>query len=241
MESIVGTVLTDGVFNEFRFLDENSVIPLIVPVFQNEQFVVSFTFENTPGIAGASLITDVDGCQANRNAIFATPPSVWFDSCSLGLSGDFVIRAVVDCPAQPTTIDLLVTQSSLSQSYTPGEDLDFEITVSNTGPGDASAATLIDFFPSSFSSVDWMCSAQGGASCTNSSGTGNITESINLPANASMVFDAVGLVDINTAGIISNTAQVVVPAGLTDSNPNNNTNTFNVAAEDDLIFADGFE
>lgn len=241
LESIIGTVMTDGLFNEFRFLDENSVIPLIVPVTTNQQFAVSFTFQNTPGPSGASLITDVDGCQSNRNAIFATPPSDWFDSCLLGVSGDFVIRAVVECPAIPAAVDLSVVQESLSQSYTAGQDLDYKITVSNAGPAAANAATLIDFFPTEISAIDWMCTAQGGAICTNNTGSGNITESINLPANGSLVFDAVGEVNINTTGIISNTAQVVVPAGLTDSNPSNNANTFERSASDDLIFADDFE
>jgi len=239
--SIVGTVLTDGVFNEYRFLDENSVIPLIVPVLENETFVVSFTFENTPGLSGASLVTDVDGCQANRNALFSIPPSTWFDSCLLGLSGDFVIRAVVDCPSIPSTVDLSVLQESMSQSYTPGQDLDYKITVSNAGPSAANAATLIDFFPTELSSIDWMCSPMGGAACTSTSGTGNLTESINLPANGSLIFDVVGEVNISTTGVLSNSAQVVVPAGLTDTNPNNNSITFDLSASDDLIFADGFE
>ncbi len=109
------------------------------------------------------------------------------------------------------------------------------------GPAAANAATLIDFFPTEVTSVNWMCSALNGATCTNSVGTGNITESINLPANSSLIFDAVGQVSTGATGVISNVAQVVVPVGLTDLDPNNNTSTFNLTAADDLIFADSFE
>lgn len=90
-------LLTDGFMNEFRYLDENNTVPILVPINQGQRFVVSFQFANTPGLGGASICTDTDGCQAQKNGLFAIPPGAWFNSCSLGVSGDFVIRAVVDC------------------------------------------------------------------------------------------------------------------------------------------------
>lgn len=42
-----------------------------------------------------TLSTDTNGCQAGKNLLFAIPPSSWSDSCTLGLSGDFLIRARV--------------------------------------------------------------------------------------------------------------------------------------------------
>ncbi len=95
---IEGPVMTDGPINEFRFLDENMTNPLNVPVTSGQVFVVSFQFQNTPPGSGPSLVTDVDGCQGGKNGIFAIPPSIWFNACALGVSGDFVIRAVIDCP-----------------------------------------------------------------------------------------------------------------------------------------------
>ena len=40
--------------------------------------------------------TDTDGTQPFGNAIFAIPGG-WTDSSDFGISGDFIIRAVVDC------------------------------------------------------------------------------------------------------------------------------------------------
>ncbi len=91
--------MTDGFINEFRYLDEGNTIPISIPVTRNQVFVVSFKFANPPPPSGPSVIVDTDGCQSGKNAIFAIPPSMWFDSCALGVSGDFVIRAVVDCGA----------------------------------------------------------------------------------------------------------------------------------------------
>jgi hypothetical protein len=42
-----------------------------------------------------TLSTDTNGCQAGKNLLFAIPPSSWNDSCALGVSGDFLIRARV--------------------------------------------------------------------------------------------------------------------------------------------------
>ena len=97
LASIDGPLMTDSVINEFRYLDENLTIPLIVPVTSGQTFVVSFKFLNDPSPAsGPSLVNDVDGCQAGRNTIDAVGLG-WVSSCLLGVGGDWVIRAVVDC------------------------------------------------------------------------------------------------------------------------------------------------
>lgn len=87
---LVGPALNDGFFNQF---------PLVppVPIITGETVVVDFQFFEAPPASGPSLVTDVDGCQPSRNGIFAIPPSLWVDSCSLGVGGDFAIRAEVEC------------------------------------------------------------------------------------------------------------------------------------------------
>src|SRR4051794_15767555 len=47
-QQILGPVLTDGVINEYRYLDENNTIPLVVPVVQDETFVLSLAFAEAP-------------------------------------------------------------------------------------------------------------------------------------------------------------------------------------------------
>jgi hypothetical protein len=99
LASIEGPFMTDSVINEFRYLDENLTIPLIVPVTTGQTFVVSFKFLNDPSPSvGPSLVNDVDGCQGGRNTIDAVGLG-WVSSCLLGVTGDWVIRAVVDCQA----------------------------------------------------------------------------------------------------------------------------------------------
>ncbi len=92
-------VLTPGFMNEFRYLDENNTVPINIPVTAGQTFVVAFKFFNPPAERGGSICTDVNGCQNGKNGLYAIPPGLWFNACTLGVSGDFVIRAIVDCAA----------------------------------------------------------------------------------------------------------------------------------------------
>jgi hypothetical protein len=90
LRELLGPVMEDGFFNEFP------VIPGL-PMTIGEQVVVDFQFLFDPNPLGPSVVTDVNGCQAGKNGIFAIPPSMWFNGCALGLSGDIAIRGVLDC------------------------------------------------------------------------------------------------------------------------------------------------
>ena len=82
--------MSDGFLNEF-------VLPVPVVVQQGSTYVVSLEFDHAPLPTGPSVVTDLDGCQSGKNGIYAIPPGAWFSSCALGVTGDFAIRAVVEC------------------------------------------------------------------------------------------------------------------------------------------------
>ena len=90
IRELLGPVFTEGAFNDVA-LDPP------IPVTQGQVVVVMYQFFESPPLNGPSLVTDANGCQAGKNGIFAIPPSQWFNGCLLGISGDFAIRAVVDC------------------------------------------------------------------------------------------------------------------------------------------------
>jgi hypothetical protein len=111
---LLGPWMVDGVLNEFTL-----TVPIAVE--QNETFVVSFEFENTPNpFLGPSVVTDIDGCQAGKNGIFAIPGG-WINSCEVPLSGDFVIRAVVDCEGAVDTIFSDGFESGDTSAWTTAE------------------------------------------------------------------------------------------------------------------------
>ncbi|MFK7883671.1 MAG: GC-type dockerin domain-anchored protein [Phycisphaerales bacterium] len=102
-DELLAPLLTDGGLNEFRFVDENQTIPISIPVTEGEQFVVSLAFfnDNAEDIFAPSVVSDDSGCQVGRNAVRVNGNS-WQDACSLGVSGDWVIRAIVECSGDPT-------------------------------------------------------------------------------------------------------------------------------------------
>jgi hypothetical protein len=96
---VTAPTLLDGVMNEPRFLDPPvDSVPLRVPVTLGQTFAVSLKlFSTNSGNAFApSVVADQDGCQGLTNAVDVMPGG-WNDACPLGVTGDWVIRAVIDC------------------------------------------------------------------------------------------------------------------------------------------------
>jgi len=96
--SLDGPVLTDGFLNEF------DVSPLNI-VFASGPFTIGFQFDSSPGFFSPTLVTDVDGCQIGKNVIFAIPGG-WTNGCVFDISGDFVIRCIVDSAGIGPDIEL---------------------------------------------------------------------------------------------------------------------------------------
>jgi uncharacterized repeat protein (TIGR01451 family) len=245
-QEIGGPVLTDGVLNEYRYLDENDTIPLSVPVIANETFVVALTFAAAPDpTEGPSVVNDSDGIEPNRNAIYASLGGgnfQWFSNTALGVTGDWVVRAVVDCQSVPNEADVAVAMSADPPQYTAGAPLTYTITISNAGPSASPTTTIVDAFPPDFTDVSWTCDASGGATCA-ASGTGMIAATVNLPAGSQVVYTADGTVASGTFGTLTNGALAFVNAPSTDPDMTNNTATLDLepAALDDTIFFDGFD
>jgi hypothetical protein len=102
---VVGPTLFDGVMNQFRFLDPPAnTKAMSVPITSGQGFVVSLTFLNQSSggapFAPAPTI-DQDGCQPQKNAVDILPGG-WLDACPLGVTGDWILRAVIDC--QPPSV-----------------------------------------------------------------------------------------------------------------------------------------
>ncbi len=239
-----GPQMTDGVINEYRYLDEQQTIPISVPVVQNQTYVVAFVFENPPDQSvGPSVVADT-GCQAGKNALFGDiglGPD-WYSSCSLGVSGDWVIRAVVDCQDVATNADVAITMGTMPDLYTAGAPQTYTIALDNAGPGAAANTSVVDIFPATYTNVSWVCTATDGASCSSgASGSGNIIGSVNLPLGGHVSFAVSGDIANAATGIITNSATAVVGSPATDPNNTNNTATSTTAPLSDRIFADDFE
>ena len=119
--------------------------------------------------------------------------------------------------------DLAITKTDGVTTAAPGGSVTYTITASNAGPSNAPGATVADTFPASLSGT-WTCVGAGGGTCT-ASGSGNINDTVNLPAGGSVTYTVSANVNVAASGTLSNTATVAAPAGVTDPTPGNNSAT----------------
>lgn len=98
LRELLGPNMVEGGFNEF------TLAPALA-IAQGETVVVDFQFLASPPAGGPSLVTDIDGCQPGRNAVYATPPNQWLDLCLFGVAGDLAIRAVAECASSSVFAD----------------------------------------------------------------------------------------------------------------------------------------
>lgn len=140
-----------------------------------------------------------------------------------------------------STLDLSINKTDGVQSVDRGEMVVYSITVSNDGLLDATGAKVVDSFPSTLEDISWTCEADTGASCT-ASGTGNISDTVNLPAGKKVVYTVTATVVDDATTSIINTASVIPPAGLVDENTDNNsekdTDTLNLLSLTKLAAAE---
>src|SRR6185436_7950390 len=109
--------------------------------------------------------------------------------------------------------DLWITKSDGTDTAAPGETLVYTITAGNAGPTAVLGATVTDVLPSGLGAAAWTCAAAGGAACNAPSGTGGISETVDLPLGGTVVYTLtaeVGLAPVT----VRNTATIAVPAGV---------------------------
>ncbi|HSL17696.1 MAG TPA: S8 family serine peptidase [Methylomirabilota bacterium] len=120
--------------------------------------------------------------------------------------------------------DLAVTKTDGLGFIMPGDQVTYTISVTNAGPSDAPGSLVSDVFPAELSGTTWTCAAAGGASCT-AAGSGDIADTVSLPAGGSLVYTATGTLAASAAGTLANTATVAPAAGVTDPDPGDNSAT----------------
>lgn len=146
----------------------------------------------------------------------------------------------------PTTItvldkaDLAITKTVDKATVKVGDLLTYKLKVWNKGVAAVTGAIVTDNVPADLASVQVVCKAVGTATCPasisniNNSNSRSITlgllplvgkDSNNNDANY-LEFTLTGLLYKEPSGTsVSNTATIALPAGLTDTDPTNNTST----------------
>jgi uncharacterized repeat protein (TIGR01451 family) len=119
--------------------------------------------------------------------------------------------AGVDVSAQDSNTlvkeaDLGITKSDGLTAAIPGESVTYTIVASNAGPSDVDSVTVTDNIPNDLD-CNWTCNSNGGGSCS-ASGSGDISDNIDLPAGGSATYTAICNIDSAASGSIVNTATI---------------------------------
>ncbi|HEX4963208.1 MAG TPA: DUF11 domain-containing protein [Thermoanaerobaculia bacterium] len=169
-------------------------------------------------------------------AISAAATGTLSNTATVTLAGDpnAANNTATDTDTLTPQANLGITKTDGVTTATPGGSVTYTITASNAGPSNAPGSSVSDTFPASLTCT-WTCVGAGGGTCT-ASGSGNIGDTVNLPAGGSVTYTASCNISASATGTLSNTATVAAPAGVTDPTPGNNsaTDSDTLAASADL-------
>lgn len=121
--------------------------------------------------------------------------------------------------------DLAVTKTDGQLTATPGSADQYTIVVTNNGPNPIAGATVTDMFPAAFTGVTFTATETGGASGFTAAGTGNINDTVTMPAGSTITYIASGVISPTATGVLSNAVAVTSPIGTSDPVPANNSAT----------------
>ena len=125
--------------------------------------------------------------------------------------------------------DVSVTKTVDPTAANNGDTATFTIVVANAGPSTVIGVAVEDHFPPALQSdLAWTCVAQGGATCT-AAGTGDIVDTVDLPPGSSVTYTATCTVYSATDHDVTNTATATLPAGVTDPDTGDQTDSVTIS------------
>ncbi len=171
--------------------------------------VVNFT---VPGTATSNIDT------ISRFRV-ATAPGLSF--VGLAANGEVEDHLVTIAPVA----DLSITKTDGVTTAIPGNQVTYTIVAGNGGPDPVSGVSVTDTFPGILTCSTTSVAAGGATGNTAGPFAGNISESLSLPAAATVTYTSVCDIDPAATGSLANTASISVPAGAFDPVLGNNSAT----------------
>jgi uncharacterized repeat protein (TIGR01451 family) len=179
-------------------------------------------------ITPAGVVTTLGGVAGSYGIADGTGPSARFMNpagIAVANSGTLYVADSYNHEIRNGVLpDLKITCTDGKFWVADGSSDTYTITVTNTGLENLNGAVVTDTFPAQLQNVTYTATGKGGATGF-SNGSGNISQSLNLPPNSSVTYKATGLINGNPGTGFSNTANVSVPAGVSDPNTANNQAT----------------
>ncbi len=137
--------------------------------------------------------------------------------------------------------DIEVEKSDAQSVVSPADLLVYTVSVRNLGPDAAVNIRVLDRVPVGLGNVVWSCFGNGGVSCPQANGTGDLDLTVaNFAVGATLNISYQGNVVGDPAQIV-NTAQVELPNDTSVEDPNLSNNSDTDVNIKDNLFRDGFE
>ncbi len=183
---------------------------------------------------GITILTVADifsqGDIDNNRISYSIPPGTPSGAYSFNVSVSDGAGGNIDSVTFSITIpvpesDLAITMTNGVSSALPGSSVVYTITVNNAGPSAVTGATMTDTLPVVLNDVTWSCSFAGSGSSGTNSGSGNISQAINLSVGGSATCTVSASIAATATGSLSNTATIAPPVGTLDPVPANNNAT----------------
>jgi uncharacterized repeat protein (TIGR01451 family) len=135
------------------------------------------------------------------------------------------IAQLATIPEPILMADLTITKDDGLRTANPGDPISYIIEVGNTGPEEANGAAVVDNFPTGLVDISWIAAVSNGASSTQGSGVSDINDLVYLPTGSNITYIVSATIDLTEFGVLSNTATIMPPEGITDPVLKNNSAT----------------
>lgn len=135
--------------------------------------------------------------------------------------GGLAIDDVTVTACRALSADLSISKGDGVVNAVPGGSVTYTIVATNAAGDPVTGATVADTFPA-VQSCNWTCAGALGGTCT-AAGAGNINDTVDLPAGASVTYTAICTIAAAAIGTIANTATVA--SAIVDPVPGNNSAT----------------
>jgi uncharacterized repeat protein (TIGR01451 family) len=191
---------------------------------------ISLTAAGNPCVAGVCSLPDLPlGSSATLTLTFNIDPFA---------RGTVTNTASVTSTGTPTPVvtsafteltpeaDLSVSKADGLDDVPYGTTVTYTIIVTNNGPSGVSSAVLSDTFPMVFEEVEWTCAAVAPNACDPASDDDDLLSNLTLAPGGVATVTAMG--DLPTSGdetVLTNTAEIAAPAGVTETNAQDNSST----------------
>jgi uncharacterized repeat protein (TIGR01451 family) len=171
----------------------------------------------------ATVPTDGGGGASFSVTLAAVTPGQVVTATATDLSGNTSMFSA--CAGVSAAADLTMTKTG-AVTAVPGQVVTFAMTVGNAGARDVSGALVADQLPAALTDATWHCTASPGSTC-GPSGSGNIADSVALLSGGTATYTLSATIDPAFTGILTNAASVTVPPGMTETDPVNNSASWN--------------